>query len=138
MVDFLGAEFDKPRVGSLVHVKQSVMDARVHAGRDNALDLRTLACEGGLVVAIATVGSDVASVSQGGGWADRAGVLGPGEDVAATRARVPSGPRRAGQPGSGLRQRGEWRRDARELRPCVCHIGHDRLAWTWWRLRDDT
>ena len=66
-----------------MHVKQSVMDARVHAGRDNALDLRTLACEGGLVVAIATVGSDVASVSQGGGWADRAGVLGPGEDVAA-------------------------------------------------------
>ena len=65
VVDLRVAELQKPRVGAsgtlvLVHLEQPLMDARVHAGGDEGLDLLALACHG--VIPQACLRDGVASV----------------------------------------------------------------------------
>ena len=64
-----------------MHLKQPLLDARVNAGGDEALDLRALACKVVLVVAVTIVGGGAAGVQRWGGLVLH-GVLGAGEDVA--------------------------------------------------------
>ena len=48
----------------LMHLKQPVMDARVHASGNEGQDLQASARQGMFIVSIAIVGSDAASVPE--------------------------------------------------------------------------
>ena len=121
MVDLHGAVFGEPRVSTpealvLMHLKQQVLNARVNAGGDDALDLHALACTGVLLVTVAIVGSDAAGVPQGEvGWSCTASSVPKG-------AHVQPGLRRAEQPGSGQQLTGQWRRCVGQLLECACRI----------------
>ena len=77
VVNLRGAEFEKPREGFqgaliLVRLKQPVLNARVDAAGDDALDLQALACKEVLIVTVATVRSDATCVPQKGDSKGRA------------------------------------------------------------------
>ena len=64
-----------------MYLKQSVLNARVKAGGDDAKDFHALACKGVLIVDVTVVRSDAAGVPQGGSGLVARGVFGPREDV---------------------------------------------------------
>ena len=75
-----GAKLGKPRV---VHLKQSLLDARVNTGGDEALDLHALACKGcARRHTVTIVESDAAGVQQGWSGQVAYGVHGSSEHVA--------------------------------------------------------
>ena len=87
---------DKPRVSSPEALAQTVLNARVNAGGDDALDFHALACK--VIVAV--------SIERGGRaarreWAGRAWRLRFQRGRCATRAHVQLAPRQAEQQGSG-------------------------------------
>ena len=86
MINLSVTKFQQSRVSSpgalsLVHLKQPLMDTRLHAPGDESLDLHAFARLGVLVVSIAIVQSDAASVPEI--WRGQVlhGVLGPREYV---------------------------------------------------------
>ena len=86
VIELCFTEFQQSRVsppGALVlmHLKQPVMDARVNAGGDDALDFHAVACKGVLIVAVDIVGSDAAGVPQGAGGLVLHGVLSPRRNI---------------------------------------------------------
>ena len=62
-----------------MHLKQPLLNARVDAGGDDALDLHAFACKGVLTVSVAVVRSDAAGVPQRGSGQVTHGVFGARE-----------------------------------------------------------
>ena len=87
VVHLSGVELDMPRVGlqralTLVHLEQTLLNARVNAGGDEALNLHALARKGVLVVTVTVIRGDTPGVSQGTGGQVARAVFGSREHVA--------------------------------------------------------
>ena len=65
-----------------MHLKQPVLNARVNAGGDDALDLHALACREVLLITVAIVRGDAPGVPQGGSGLVMHGVPSSRENVA--------------------------------------------------------